>query len=614
MIKNLAILLLSAGLCFSQQDLMNRFMLGQNFEQSGDFEKAKQIFEELYQKQPDNFQFFDALNRVYLQLKDYDNSIKMIEQYLNLNPSDINLYGLLGKTYYIKGEEQKAFDIWEKALMSSAGSPNNYRIIANYAIERRAFEKAIEYLNKGKEVSDDPRIFSFDLANLYSLTMRYKDAAGEYCSIISAHPKQYQLVESRILLYINKPGAIDQTIDVVEDFRGGNNLSFDYLLARLLMEKNELNKAFEIYLEIDEKQNNMGADLYNFANFAYSEKHYELAAKVYNEVIKKYPATPVISSAKLGYAKTMEEALNAKDAQSDNSWKPFYKTESVESGEVDQIVAAYEELVQMYPRTDVAGESLVRIGYIYLLKKNDLSSAEDIFNRIIKDFSNSPFVFDAYDGLADVYIFKDDLNSAEKNLSSIIKNRRAAEDTKNRARFKLAKINFYKGDFNAAKNILADVLSNLKDNIANDAIDLSLLMNTNINDSSGLLVYAEAEKLLTQKKFEEASALLKEIASDRQSFILQNKAEVRLAETELARDNIEESVSILTKISSEPGKNIYADRSVFLLGKIYQFGVKDDTKAVEMYESLLAKFPNSLYLDEAREEIIKIRDKINQGT
>jgi outer membrane protein assembly factor BamD (BamD/ComL family) len=33
-----------------------------------------------------------------------------------------------------------------------------------------------------------------------------------------------------------------------------------------------------------------------------------------------------------------------------------------------------------------------------------------------------------------------------------------------------------------------------------------------------------------------------------------------------------------------------------------------------MYESLLAKFPNSLYLDEAREEIIKIRDKVKQGT
>jgi outer membrane protein assembly factor BamD (BamD/ComL family) len=33
-----------------------------------------------------------------------------------------------------------------------------------------------------------------------------------------------------------------------------------------------------------------------------------------------------------------------------------------------------------------------------------------------------------------------------------------------------------------------------------------------------------------------------------------------------------------------------------------------------MYESLLAKFPNSLYLDKAREEIIKIREKVKQGT
>src|SRR5690606_41980259 len=110
-----------------------------------------------------------------------------------------------------------------------------------------------------------------------------------------------------------------------------------------------VDKAFEVYLEIDKKQNNQGADLYNFANFAYSEKEYELASKVFNEVINKYPNSPIISSAKLGYAKTMEEGLNKKLAESDDSCIPLYKIKNVNVDVVEKIVTANFELVRYYP-------------------------------------------------------------------------------------------------------------------------------------------------------------------------------------------------------------------------------------------------------------------------
>jgi tetratricopeptide (TPR) repeat protein len=594
-----------------QQDLMNRFMLAQNLEQSGQYEKAKQIFEELYQQQPSNFQFFDALNRVYLQLKEYDSSIKIIKQRLNSNQIDINLYGLLGKSYYLKGNEKEAFAVWDEGLKKFSGNHTSYRTIANYAIERRAFEKAVEYLNKGKEISDDQRLFSYDLANIYSLTMRYKDAAREYCSVIEMHPNQYQLIESKILSYINKPNALEQTIEVAEEYSKGDILSFDYLLARLLIEKGELDRAFEIYLEIDKKQNNLGADIYNFANFAYAEKEYELASKVFNEVIKRYPNSPVISSAKLGYAKTMEETLNL-EFENKNSWKPFFTPDQVDSKKIENVAAAYIELVRLYPHTEVAGESLLRIGNLYFYKKQDPSSAENYFNSIIKDYHNSQFISDAYLGLAKINIQKDNLPAAEQNLIYIVRSSRIGEDQKNLARFDLAKVKFYTGDFNSAKTNLNEILNNLKDNIANDAIDLSLLLNTNMNDSSNLLIFASAEKLAAQGKYKEASNRFNEIASNNQNFVLQNRARLKIAEMELALDNLEESVSILLEISSETEKNIYADKALYLLGKIYQHGLNDNTKAVEMFESLLAKFPNSLYLDEAREEIIKIRDILKQ--
>ena len=596
---------------YSQQDANNRFMLGTSFEQSGEYEKAKQIFEELYNGNPANYQYFDALNRVYLQLKDYDNSIRIIEERIKTSENDINLYGMLGKTFYIKGDENKAFNTWDQALQKVPANQNSYRVIANYAIELRTFDKAIEYLNKGKSVSDVPRLFSYDLASIYSLTMRFKDAAREYCEIISSNPKQYQLVESRILSYIKKPDALSQTIEVVKEFEGSDKVVIDYLLARLYMEDDKFDKAFDLYLKIDDKQNKQGSNLYSFANFAYSEKQFDLAAKTYNELIKRHPNSPFVSSAKLGYAKTLEESLNKKTSGSANSWKPFFKIKQVDNDKVEKVINAYSELINLYPRSEVACEALLRIGRILLYKQDDISSAGKYFDRIIREYPASKFISDTYLELANINILKNDFYGAENNLLKVIDNKGSGVDKINLARYNLAKVDFYKGDFPSAKRLLGEILSNLKDNIANDAIELSLLLNTTLNDSSNLVLYAKGELLVTQGDYKEASNIFSQIASSKRSFMLSNRASLKEAESELALDNYEKSISILQAISEQNTQNLYADKALYLLGNIYQYGMKDDTKALEMYESLLAKFPNSLYLDVAREEIIKIRNKVS---
>jgi tetratricopeptide (TPR) repeat protein len=600
---------------FAQQSnqLNNRFMLAQSFEQSGDFERAKEIYEELYNNQPDNYTFFDALNRTYTQLKDYDSSIKLIEGKIKSSEPNVNLYGLLGSSYYLKGEEQKAFEVWDEALDKFPRNPMNYRILANYAVERRAFEKAVNLLERGRDASDNPESFSLELANLYTFTMRFKEAAVEYCRILSKEPDQLQVVETRILSYIYKPGALDETIDVVEDFRGDENISFSYLLARLYLEKGNYYEAYETYLDIDSRQNNQGTDLYNFANLALINKEYVIAAKAYNEIINEYPASPIISSAKLGYAKTMEEAVNEKISDTTQSWKPYYKYNfnKENTGSIDSVINAYLDLTKIYPRSEVAAESFLRIGKIYFHKKSDPESAEENFEKVISDFRLSRFAFDAAEVLAEINLIKGNLGKAEEYLRNIINTKSAPEEKKNDAKFDLARIEFFKNNFDSAKKLLGEILNNLKDNTANDAIEMSLLLNTKMSDSSNLAIYSSAELLAEQKKFDEAAEKYKQLSENPQAFILQKLAKIKEAEMQLALNNYSESVKLLELVSDEYEKNIYADKALYLLGKIYQFGYKDSFKAIEMYEKLLAKFPNSLYLDEVREEILKLRNKLS---
>ena len=611
MIKKIFLVVLFITALLSAQSISdenNQYMLAQNYIQSGMYAKAEPILQKLYKEQPGNYEYFSSLNKVYTQLKDYDASIALIEDKMKLSQPDINLYGMLGTTYYIKGNEKEAFKTWDDALKSLPKNEANYRVIANYALDRRAFDKAIVYLKKGQDISSNPIYFAYDLGNLYSLTMQYKDATDEYCFILTKYPTQLGSIESKILSYINKPGALEQSLPVVEKYANSSEVNFKFLLARLYIENKSYNKAYDVYKDIEDIQKDQGAQLLSFAQFLYGEKIYKTSAKVFSDIINNFPNSAIVSTAKLGYAKTLEALLDENSSSNSPLWKPYYKITQNNSSEIDKVISAYLEINKLYPHSEVAYEALLRIGNIKLDREMDIKGAEKYFNMIIEDSPLSKYTGDAYSGLAQAAILNGDLKTASMDYSKIISNKRNSKDLINLAGYQLARISFYQGDFAKTKKNLSDILNDLKSNTANDALELSLLMNTSQNDSSNLMIFASGELLAEQKKFGEAGNKYKLVAADPIKFMLQNLAYFRLGEMYLAMNNLDSAISVFQKITDEDNKNIYADKALYLLGEIYQFGLNNKVKAKEAYENLLAKFPNSLYLDDARAKIVKLKD------
>ncbi len=594
------------GICFAQinNDFNNRYMLAQSYQQAGELEKAKSIYESLYASQPNNYRLFQDLNNIYLDLKDYNSSIQLIELRIKSDPN-IDLYGLLGSSYYLMGNDNKAFEVWDNGLKAFPASETNYRVIANYAIERRAFDKAIVYLKKGQEISKNPEVYSFELANLYAVTMQYKNAADEYCMILSKNSNQLNIVESRVLSYTNKPDALSQTIKAFEECGNSDDVSFNYLLARLYVENKSYDKALNMYEEIDDKQGDQGAELFHFAQTLLSEKEYDLSAKVYNEVIDKYPDSPLIPSAKLGYAKTLEQSIV--DETDTTSWRPFKQTDLQNADLFDKVINAYQQIPKVYPNTEVAEEAYLQIGNIKYHDQDKLDEAEEYYDRIVTQSSMSKFAPAAYSELGNLYLCKGDLKKAAYNFSQVSKCPKATDDNKNEAEYNLAQVYFFQDNFKQAGETLNNLLQNLKANSANDAIELSMIINTSKGDSSSLADFADAEFLTAQKKYEQAAEKYKLIAENQRAFTLNNIAELREAEMELALNNYGKSIEMLENISKEGESNIYADKALYLLAKIYQFGLKNDAKAIESYQNLLEKYPNSLYLDDARDQIIKLK-------
>ena len=612
MIKKILPIVLFTFSLFAQQNPMdqNQFMLAQSYEQQGDFNKAVEIIETLNKKDPSNIQYFNKLNSLYLQLKKYDESAAIINSRINITPEDISLYGLLGATYYTAGDRTKAYKVWDDAIEKFKTNPMTFRIITNFAIEKRDFEKAIEYLNRGKEISKDPFLYSYDLGELYQITMRYREAAEEYYDLIKANPSQYPQIENKILSYSNKPNALDETIEVIEKHKS-DNISFSYLLARLYIEKKNYDEAFDLYKEIDKKQNTNGADIYSFGEFVYRDGEYKTASDVFKFLLDKYSDQQFTPLAKLGYAKTQEALFIQKYYAANPEWKSFFIPAKVEEKEIESVIKAYQEIIKVYQHSEVAIEAMLRMGILYSHYRGDVIEAENNFKIIIKDYPTSKFASLAFIELGNIKMQQAKLDEAEKLFQSVNNLPRINSEDKSYANYQLARLYSFKNNFESARKNLTTVMNNLKDNVANDAIELSILLNTAKNDSSNLALYCSAEFLAEQKRFNEAKDLYFQLAQNPQAFVFHSIAKLRVTEMLIAADDYQNAIASLSLIVDEAEKNIYADKALYLQGQIYQFGLKDEAKAVESYESLLAKFPRSLYLDEARKNIIELKKKIS---
>ena len=66
-------------------------------------------------------------------------------------------------------------------------------------------------------------------------------------------------------------------------------------------------------------------------------------------------------------------------------------------------------------------------------------------------------------------------------------------------------------------------------------------------------------------------------------------------------------VDNLTKIVDNYNEDILADDALFMMAEVYENRLKDKTKAMELYQKLLEKYPASIHGADARKRFRQLR-------
>ena len=211
--------------------------------------------------------------------------------------------------------------------------------------------------------------------------------------------------------------------------------------------------------------------------------------------------------------------------------------------------------------------------------------------------------------LADILVFTNQFNQALILYSQVqtnLKNSVLAQE----ARFKVAQTSYFKGDFQWAQTQLKVLKSSTSQLIANDALDLHLLITNNIaNDSiqDALKTYAKADLLAFQNKNIQAIDILNIVLRNFKGHTIEDDALYKQAELYIKTEKFSLAASNYLKIIQNIPESILLDDTYFQLAELYNNQLNNPEKAKKMYQKIIFEFPSSIYLVDARKKYRKLR-------
>lgn len=563
------------------------------------FDKAIELLEILYDKDPTQTHYTYLLS-CYLQTKEYKKAEKIAKNQIKVNKSGNNAryYCDLGYVYTCSDETKKAEQEFGNAFNNLKPNDGDIYSLANGFINYGFYDKAIEAYKLGAKIMKSEGRFDNELAYLYDLIGDTKQMIMFYLDYIENDASRINNIRYRLQNSINKESSNTATLLREELLKrlqkDQSNVPYSELLLWLSVNQLDFDMAIKQAISLDQRLNENGDRLFNIALTAFNLGNYKQTLTAVNYVISK-PNSPLFINSKRLQLQSRLMLLNVKSKD--------YKVE------LDKIRDEYIGVIESYGYIPEMAELISDYAKLELLRFKNIEKAISVLEQLIAQPSLNAALKAQYKiELADIYLFTEDIWEASLLYSQVEKSFKN-EPIGHEAKFKNAKLTFLKQEFEWAK-AQADVLKAATSKlIANDAMQLSLLISDNKdNDSSyvALGYFADAEMLIYQQQYNEAISKLDSIRLIYPRHPIDDDVLFKKYEIAMGLQNYEHADTLLGTLYQSYPESVYAYKAIFTRALLNNNELNNIEKAKELYLQIITKQPESIYLIEARNRYRKL--------
>ena len=571
--------------------------------QNHDYDKAVVLYEKLYNKNPQQ-----SIYTYYLycltELRDFNTAEKIIKKEIKRNPDSPFYVVDLGYLYKQQNQADKAKLQYEKAIKSLSPNQGVISTTANAFHQKRELDFALETYLQGKKLMKGQYAFHFELAEIYFQKQEFQKMLDEYFDAVGESEVYRSNVQNLLQNKLASGDDSGERKNMVKNSllrriqKDADKVVFIELLTWYFIQQKDFDGALTQAKALDKRFNEEGGRIMQIGDLSASNMDYDVAIKAYQYVIQKGPSSNQYVFARGNLLNT----LSTKITKNNN-----YTSKDLSDLEKDYFTAVNElgKTIQTAPLI----KGLAHFEAFYL---NKADSAENLLTELITmQGISGQFKGECKLELGDILLFKGDIWESTLLYSQVdldFKQGPLGQE----AKFRNAKWYYYKGEFAYAQSMLDILKAATSDLISNDALDLSLLISDNLEDSINdpLSLYSQADLLLYQNKIDEAWTTMDTLVKRFPSSTLIPNVSFQKAKILKRRNKYSEAIEYLQSIVDKFSYGILADDALFDMAGIYENQTKDSKKAMELYQQLIVKFPASLYTTEARKRFRNLRGDI----
>lgn len=598
--------------------VQNRLQLAGRFMESGESEKALSLYQELYQEDPQPFVYREYI-RCLQSLGEYARAEKVIRRQMKEGYAVALVKVDLAANHVKAGQNKKAEVVFNEILQKTDFLSEGVSIkeLAQAIVQETGrYDMAVAVYQKARQAECGSSgnksclaLYAESLADLYRLNGQIDLMLDEYLLLVSQNPSELQKVYARLqaLLAGREGGTDKKRVESLERSlyrriqQQADNPFVQDLLIWVLLQKKDFETALSQARAYSRRFGDGGVKWIETIRTVAQNEAFGEATSQYETFLavatdKSLNITPQnIRNARMELLNLyflQLESQKRKDPEKALALKQSYRKLLGELGHDPETFGLYRNLAKIYA---------------YYLQEKD--SAQRWIEMALNTgrFSSLQKAQLKID-LADILLYYNKVWDATLLYGQVEKDFKQ-DPVGFYAKLQNARLSYYIGEFEWARSQLDVLRAATAKPIANDAMELSLLIRDNMNpDSSydGLALVAKSDFLVFRHLYDPALELLDEVLRMPLEGALFDEVYYRKAHIFLAMDSVERCLEFLQAVYDYPDDDLLADDALFEAAEIHH--KKGDLfQAMELYQRLFLEFKSSSLAPLARQRYRSLR-------
>lgn len=574
--------------------------LAASYFEAREYDKAMDIYQNLFQKNQQSSFFYNQLLECYIHTEKWSDAEKMLRKQIRKNQfpqASTDLFYV-----YTQSKNQKKAEAIKKDIFESTPEQTSDAIEIAHGFIRRGEKKlAADYLLQMRQKYKVADLFAEELGNIMAALGNTDLMIQEYLKWLAADNSRMEAVQGLLQSFLQKASdfevlkkALQQSIrDNPEEIT-----NYDMLIW-LYVQKKDFKNALVQCAALDVRLHANGRRIMALGAMAMENACYADAIKIFSEVEKKGAEKTVY------YYEARMQILRAQK-------QLVYNADSVSNADVRNLLNLYTK--RLSEQNAIHSVQLMKkdIADLYATFIHQIDSAILIYSEIIQ--SRDPdrrFIATCKLDCGDLYVLKGDVWEAMLLYGQVDKDFPEDPDGQE-AKFRNARLSYYIGELDWARSQL-DVLKTASTQlIANNALELSLLIQENTADSNDvpMQMFARADMNFIQHLYPIALQILDSIPILFPENTL--KDDILFKKAQIYRDikNYPLALTMYDSLITNFGDELYGDNAMFESAELCQTKMKNPSEAMSRYEKFIEKYPSSFFIDEARKRYRNLRGDI----